>query len=317
MKQVVSPIMFSNNNGRRLFGMLHEPDSKIKTTAILLLSPGVKSRVAPHRMYIKMAERFCSLGFAVLRMDPEGLGDSEGDFDEELIADVYASIQLGRHIEDTMAMMDWLEKKAGISRFILAGLCGGAITALLTAEKDPRVHAILALGIPCVMSSSTADPTKYITQSQFNSIRHKYLCKILNREAWVRFLSFKTDYKLLLKSIFQPFRRQIRVLKKTTPVNVAPTNRDIQINSNLNPHFHRAFYQFITKNKMLMIFSGADRLYWEFEEKYMAMYGPLITAYATNYSIYIVKEANHVFSFKEWQEEMLLHSVKWLSTIDG
>ena len=312
MNECFQAVTIKNKNNRTLIGILQQPQDLQHNIAIIFLSPGIKNRIGPHRLYVKMAARFIEIGFPILRVDPEGLGDSEGGIDEALTADVYASIQLGRYIDDTIVMMDWMQAHAGISRFILAGLCGGAITALLTAEKDARVQAILSLGIPCMLDSSAIDPLKYITAKQLSSIREKYLKKVLNLDAWKRFLSFRSDYRLLLRSLVRP------VLKKKSPAapaNAAGPAAPDPPTTNLNPYFHRIFAGFVKKNKLLMIFSEADRLYWEFEEKYLGVHGKDIEPYRQNFRIELVKDANHVFSFTQWQMQMLDFSEKWLYSI--
>jgi pimeloyl-ACP methyl ester carboxylesterase len=313
MNHRIETVTFTNRQGALLFGVFQRPENPRPDIAVIFLSPGIKNRVGPHRLYVKMADRFLRSGFPILRVDPEGLGDSEGEIDQALTADVYASIQLGRYIEDTISMMDWAERQMGVKRLILAGLCGGAITALLAAERDDRVRAILALGIPCTLDSSGVDPARYITSQQLGSIRQKYIAKLLNPEAWLRLLSFKSDYKLLLRSLLQPLKKRLKAKPSEAPRRdgAAPAPP----NSNLNPHFHRTFSNFIARRKMLLLFSGADRLYWEFEEKYLSLYQAAIEPYAHNYRIEIVPDANHVFSFTEWQEKMLAISDGWLEEI--
>ena len=60
------------------------------------------------------------------------------------------------------------------------------------------------------------------------------------------------------------------------------------------------------------MFSEADRLYWEFEEKFLRNYGSAIEHYNNNFEVHIVKNANHVFSFKKWQQQMLELTEVWL-----
>ena len=70
MTSEVFPVTFQNRDGHRLFGMVHRPvKSCASGAAIILLSPGVKMRVAPHRLYLNMADRFVLLGYTVLRFD--------------------------------------------------------------------------------------------------------------------------------------------------------------------------------------------------------------------------------------------------------
>ena len=99
--------------------MLHQPRNRKSETVVILLSPGIKGRVAPHRLYVKMAQRFSQIGLTTLRFDPEGQGDSEGEIEEDFTAEVYASIELGRLVNDTIDAMDWMQANHGSQRFIL------------------------------------------------------------------------------------------------------------------------------------------------------------------------------------------------------
>lgn len=315
MREEIRLVTIPNTNDKNMFGILHVPEKPNPDVGIIILSPGIKNRVGPHRLYVKMAKAFEKLGLYVLRADPEGLGNSEGEFEQDCAADVYYSIEIGYLVPDTITMMNWMEENLGIKKFILTGLCGGSITALLTSFEDDRVSAILALGIPSVLSKTTADQIKYISDGQINSIREKYLKKIFNVQAWLRFLCFKSDYKLIFKSILKPLNNKFK--KKTDPIqcNLDIDNLTIPENSNLNPQFPKAFIKFVEQKKMLLLFSEADRLFWEFDEKFLREFKTVLSKYKDNYKIEIIKNANHVFSFKKWQTEMLEKACFWLKSI--
>jgi alpha/beta superfamily hydrolase len=313
------PVKFRNKAGLNLFGILHRPQiSRENGITIILLSPGVKMRVGPHNLYIKMTKLFLDMGFSVLRFDFFGLGDSEGELEEDMLADVYNHIEVGRYVDDTIISMDWLEKNYGFNRFILGGLCGGAITALLAASRDNRVVGILSLGMTSVLASFAADPAKYITQGQLKRLRDGYLRKLLKPKSWIRLLTLQSDYWIILKSTVQPLFKRIKVMlklnrnEKTTTIITAKSIQD-----NSNPLFASAFFRCMERNiPILLIFSGADRLYWEFEEKFMQPRKDELDRIEKKYfSIHIVDKANHVFSFKEWQDEMLGVSKQWLTNI--
>jgi len=297
--------------------MLHEPEERRCDTAILLLSPGIKGRVAPHRLYVRMADCYSTMGFPVLRIDPEGLGDCEGEINEYFTADVYGSLELGRLVNDTIDTMNWMQSNCGTGSFILAGLCGGAITGLLTGARDERVASLLSLGMTCVVSGSNLDSSKYISQGQLLGMRDKYIRKLLDPGSWLRLLSFRTDYKLLLRSFLQPVLRCLPGHRRSDPVRNPETISAPSPGSNLNPHFAPALLTFLKHRKILMIFSGTDRLYWEFQEKFMAVYADALAPRKGNLSIHIIKDANHVLSFPEWQSEMLAISTAWLNTLEN
>lgn len=313
MNKSITPVSFKNTTGAKLYGMLHSPAKQKKNTGIILLSPGIKSRVAPHRLYVKMANTFCDMGFEVLRFDPEGLGDSEGEIEEKFAADVYGSIQLGRFIDDTIIAMNWMEKECRVPKFIISGLCGGAITGLLTGAMDKRVEFLLGLGIPVILDSKNVDEMKYITEGQLGRLYDGYIKKIINPSAWLRFLSLKSDYRLMFKSLMRPFKKYFREnLAKSLKSNNGEGKRVNKIADNFNALFPKAFMEMASDRKIFLIFSGSDRLFWEFEEKFKNTYNNDIEKYKENFEIDVVEQANHIFSFKEWQQEMFDKSCSWL-----
>lgn len=306
-----SPVCFQNAKGLKLHGILDRPVGAIKRHGIIICNPGIKSRVGPHRLYVGMAARFSDLGFTVLRFDPEGLGDSEGTITEGLSADVMASIQHGRLIESTLAAMNWVEGECKTSEFIIAGLCGGAITGLLTAKGDRRVQSLLGLGIPVVSASANFDPLKFMTNGQLGSIREAYFRKVFSITPWIRFLTLQTDYIALMRSLLRPIRKKLGPCESKNENNGVPV--PLAEESNLNRLFAPAFFEMVSSGRpILLIFSSADRLYWEWEEKFARCNASRIAAYSDLLEIHVTKDANHIFSSRESQEEMLNVACNWL-----
>lgn len=307
------PVTFPNAEGLKLFGILHINEAARKNkTGIIILSPGIKSRVAPHRLYIKMARQFEKMNFPVLRFDFYGLGDSEGEIDAKYTADLYGSIQVGRYIDDTKSAIDWMQNELGIEKFILAGLCGGAITGLHAAYNDKRINSILSLGIPVILDSANIDRYKFISKGQLEHLRSGYIKKALNPKYWLRILLLKSDFRLLVKSLFLSFKKKDsednKKINKSLPVNEA---------GNFNHYFPKIFNSFIENRKINLIFSGSDRLLWEFDEKFKSRYSHEIDNHKGNISLNVVKDANHIFSFTDWQIEMLEISSSWIMQVSG
>jgi alpha/beta superfamily hydrolase len=309
-----TPVSFVNKSGQRLFGILHQPGGdRAADVAIILLSPGVKMRVAPHRLYNKMADRFVALGYPVLRFDFFGLGDSEGTVDEALLADLYGAVQVGRYVDDTIAAMDWLQQTEGITRFVVSGLCGGAITGLLAGVKDERIVGLLALAIPVILDGSNIDFTRHMTDAQLQGTREGYLRRLnlLDRRvwrSWWRFITFRSHYSLIARSLVKPITARIRS-QGGTPSAGAPAPLD-----NTNPYFAPALLHMLSKScPVLLIFAGADRLYWEFESKFMKRHEATLEPFASWYAIHVTPDSNHIFSFPEWQTDMLDRSSQWLA----
>jgi hypothetical protein len=306
------PVVFRNRAGLRLFGILHTPDSPVPgAPALLLLSPGVKMRVGPERLYRRMAAQFVEAGLTVLRFDFHGLGDSEGVLQEELLRDVYNHIEVGRFVDDTVDAMNWLEQETGIRQFILSGLCGGAITGLLTGQREARVVGLLALGITPVLASRSADPSLYMTRQQLDTIGQTYLSKLTNPRAWLRMLTLQSDYRLLWRAFVR--RRQ----PPAPPVPAASADTasagPAPDADNASPLFPPAFFEMLRRrHPMLLVFGGADRLHFEFEEKFLARHGERLKSLPATYDVHVIERANHVLSSDAWQREMLDVSHHWL-----
>lgn len=305
------PVAFPNAEGQQLVGILHLPDGGGRgRPCIVLLSPGVKMRVAPHRMYNKMAERYMRDGFAVLRFDFAGLGDAEGEIEQEQLSHVYNSIQLGRFVGDTRAALDWMEREYGFSRFVAGGLCGGAITGLLAAEGDRRIVGLLALGIPAVLDVGEAQWHAHLTKGQLDQLRSSYFSKLLDWRSWLRLLSFKSDYRVIWKSIRRLFeRRRPQPGNSAGPVKAAAG----QPADNTNPRFAPAMFAMLeTGRPMLHVFSGSDRLAWEFKEKFQDRHSGRLARHQDLLEIHVIDKANHILAHPEWFGQMLTLTGAWL-----
>jgi pimeloyl-ACP methyl ester carboxylesterase len=291
--------------GLLLRGILHEPDQSVaRGVCILLLSPGIKGRVGPHRLYLKIASRLVSLGFHVLRFDYDGLGDSEGEISERALADMYVTIQGGRYIDDTIAAMDWAQQSLRIDRFVGSGLCGGSLSALLTAECDSRIECLLGIGIPAILDGGPANWQRSLTNGQLNRLRDGYLRKILDPSSWIRLLSGRTSYKLLWRS-----------LRGSRPAPLPQSAENGRFPSdNSNPRFAPAFRSLIVSERpMLLVFSGNDRLLFEFQEKFEARHADLAAHRGGLYETFVIPDANHVLSENASVQALLDRAEQWLA----
>ena len=309
MNAACTPVVFANRAGLRLFGILHMPAEPRRTdVAVLLLSPGVKMRVGPGRLYCTMAERFAEMGLTVLRFDFFGLGDSEGDITEDQLKDVYNHIEVGRFVDDTMDAMDWMAREHGIRRFVLSGLCGGAITGLLAAQRDARVAGLLALSITPLLASRSADPGLYMTSGQAADLRRTYFGKLASPKAWLRLLTLRTDFAFLWRAMRTASKPGAAAQTTATAEARPPIETD-----NASPLFSPAFFSMVESERpILMIFGGSDRLLWEYDEKFVARHRERLALNQSMHKVHTIALANHVLSLESWQREMLACSAEWL-----
>jgi hypothetical protein len=67
------------------------------------------------------------------------------------------------------------------------------------------------------------------------------------------------------------------------------------------------------RRPVLLAFSGADRLYWEYAEKFAQTNAALLARYADLFAVHVIERANHVLTFQEWQEAFFQHCEQWLA----
>jgi uncharacterized protein len=307
-------IVFPNSEGHNLFGTLHTPPNVVDSyPTIVLLSPGVKMRVGPHRLYNRVTETLNSLGYRVFKFDFWGLGDSEGELDKDLLAEVYNDTETGAFVNDSADALNWLTAQYGLKSFIVGGLCGGAITGILLASDNERVKGLISLGMTVTLAMGAANRLKYATQGDLASLRKGYLQRLLRPKSWLRLLTFQSDFSTISKSLGQLFKQ------KPAPPNPATVDAsEQQDESNANPFFPPAFFKMTRSDrKILLIFSGSDRLFWDFDEKFAQPYARELGEVSQAYDLHVIKDANHVFSFREWEADMLCLVTNWLQANFG
>jgi hypothetical protein len=300
-------VSFPNRDGLLLHGLLHEPlPSEARGVCVLLLSPGIKGRVGPHRLYLKLSERLSRIGLHVLRFDYHGLGDSEGELSERVLADMYNSIHGGRYIADTIAAMDWMQRTSGIERFVGSGLCGGSISALITAEVDQRIDCLLGIGLPTVLEGGPENWARAITQQQVTAMSGTYFAKLTDPKAWLRLLSGKSSYRVIWRVI-----RDRLHPRRPAPGSDAPAPK-AEVN-NTNPRFASAFMAMLeTGRPMMLFYSGGDRLRAQFAENFESHHAGELEPYRSLYEVRVIAKANHILSDPAWVAELMDGAEEWL-----
>jgi pimeloyl-ACP methyl ester carboxylesterase len=126
-----------------LLGVLTEPDAgqlRSDSPALLFLNAGVLHHVGPFDWYKTLARRLAGCGLRSFRFDLAGIGESAGR------ADCASPLDGARF--DVAEAMDFLSRKRKVRRFVLFGLCSGAVLAHHVAVRDERVAgAVLIDGV--------------------------------------------------------------------------------------------------------------------------------------------------------------------------
>ena len=118
-----------------LIGVLTQPEpghpAQPAQVGCLLPNTGINPRIGPRRVNVKLARRLAPLGISSLRFDLSGIGDSLAsveklDFRQQAMADMKAAL-------------DFFEAQTGLSRFMVFGVCSGAVNAWELTLADHRI----------------------------------------------------------------------------------------------------------------------------------------------------------------------------------
>ena len=132
--------LFLPADGRRLFGVLHQPDGESRGCGFVFCAPFAEEHKQGYRVFVELARRLTAHGFPCVRFDYRGTGDSEGPFTDFTLAGAIA---------DIAAASAFLRERTGVARVGLVGLRLGASLAWRAAAEGQDV-ARLALWQPIV-----------------------------------------------------------------------------------------------------------------------------------------------------------------------
>lgn len=149
---------------------------------ILMVTGGSQTRIGSHRMYERLAKSLAEKGYACIRFDRRGVGDSEGE-DPGF---------RGSGPEIAAAAAAFRAEVPGLQRIIGFGLCDGA-TALALSGAQAGLSGVIMTNPWLVETEPDAPPPA--------AIRRHYRDRLASVEGWKRLLTGAISYRKLASGI--------------------------------------------------------------------------------------------------------------------
>ena len=173
------------------------------TTAVLFPTVGANHRIGVNRLHVELARELAAEGYASLRMDIDGAGES-GTVSErerfwEYKSDTYLDVAEG---------VRWLTVQPGIAKCVIWGICSGAYMAYHTAQADARVTGIVLFNLQFFRWSDN-DVAENLERREAKSLGF-YRKSALKPETWKRLLAGEVRVRTIYRGLRARVRKRVR-----------------------------------------------------------------------------------------------------------
>ncbi|MCP5244535.1 MAG: hydrolase 1, exosortase A system-associated [Burkholderiales bacterium] len=274
-----------------LLGILNVPDTfSPRRGVVFIVADGPQYRVGAQRQFVTMARTMEKSGYATLRFDYRGMGDSEG---------IHRGFEYVN--EDIKAAVDaLLASCTSIEEVVLWGECDSAAAVLFYAHTDTRVKGV------CI-----ANPWVRTEEGRAKTIvKHYYQSRLVDKKFWKKLLSGQFEFRNSLVSLWNNIIKVFRAKNLSNPVR---NNSSDSMNQQPLPS-RLAYGLGSFDGQVLLILSGNDWIAKEFLD--MVAASPVWQNLLNDERLvrHEIQDADHSFSRKVSRDELLRLNLEWLKS---
>ena len=274
------PLVFDCGDST-LVGVLNVPDQPQRLGVVIVVG-GPQYRAGSHRQFVSLARAVSAAGFACLRFDYRGMGDSvapQRGF-ESVDDDIRAAIDA------------FLKAVPALEGVVLWGLCDGASAAFIYAPGDTRVHGIVALN-PWVRTDASLAAAR---------INHYYKGQVLSLRFWKRVVTGNVSIGRALAGLADALKKR---LKTNKGASLAATPRARSFIERMADGWRRM------QGRTLVVLSGNDLTAREFAD-FCRTQTAWQSATRPGPNFVEIPDADHTFSRREWKHAVEQVTLDWL-----
>ena len=261
-------------DGRLLRGILGMPEGAAPRAGIVFLHGWSGCRLGPHRMFVSLSRRLVAAGFACLRFDVAGRGESDGQAGA-------ATIETMTH--DACAAAEWMKTRHGTDRVVLLGICSGAKVAIATAEALPGIRHLVLWS-----AEAMGDLRNAATRARRSLGALKaYARKLVSPRTWRKLLSGRVNVGLVGKAIAQT---------ETPDLNERAAESRVL-------HGFRRF-----PGEILFLYGSRDPDTSSAAQRYLEF----CRRWGVANTMHEIPDANHSFYGLEWEQRVFDLTAAWL-----
>lgn len=253
-------------------------DAKTDLAAICITA-GFLHHVGPHRMHVLLARSLAKRGIGTLRFDLSGIGDSSVRSDDLPALEV--------PVQEITDAIKELESR-GFKRFVLFGICSGALNATRAAIANPNIAGV-------VLVNSGGDDGS--TDANAEVAAQMYLKRsMLNLKSWKNLFTGKVNYRALLVTLSNA------LVNKLTFRNKNASSFEAQLKTGIQPFLDKG-------TSILMILSDRHAQLYEVYRKAFE------NVQSDKFETLIYADTDHLFTSVALQHELIDRIGEWSSEL--
>jgi exosortase A-associated hydrolase 1 len=255
-----------------LLGVITRP-GKPRARGVLIVVGGPQYRAGSHRHFVLLATDLAAQGYAVMRFDYRGMGDSTGE------PRTFENVG-----QDLRAAVDhFLSAVPEVSEVAIWGLCDAASATLFYAHQDARVTGIILVN-PWIRTAH-GEARAYL--------KHYYLRHAFSAAPWVKLVRGEFELGASATSFVRNLRTANTGSNGTLPERMAD-----------------ALARF--KGWALLITAGNDLTAKEFLDAAAASPRWRKLLRVPRVAQHSLPEATHTFARREWRDQVTRWTSEWL-----
>jgi pimeloyl-ACP methyl ester carboxylesterase len=306
---VCEPVAIRPRPGDTLYGIVTRPADRPWCSRVIVMC----GKSAPGDLFRWFAQALAADGFLVLRFDPPGTEDSPGgDLDLDIpVEDFHRLIQGGTFTRSTRDAVLWAKNVFEPSELYLLGFCGTCASMLTTAAAEPDAVSGLMLVTPAVLYSGREGVAR---RYDVDTTSHMYFQRLFHPSAYFRFVSGRSDYRILWTLLRAWTARARRfashaILHRTRQHIVRPTH------PGFNEQFWDGFQTAMAHRKrVLFVLAELDRETADFNAEFREPVIQNVPDYGRLCSIVSLPKTDHSFLFPQGRSLALAALQQWLAT---
>jgi alpha-beta hydrolase superfamily lysophospholipase len=177
---------------------------------VLMINTGGEHRIGTNRMYTRWARAWAAQGWACMRLDMPGLGNSPPRQGEPA-----CEVHLKQATQDICAAVTHLQKAHGVQQVHLIGLCSGAFHALTATFEGAPVRSVTAINQMVYFWQENMPLAGETSEAVVVAIAQSVGRALSDPQRWLKLLRGEVQARLIARALLRRLQQRLSFLARS------------------------------------------------------------------------------------------------------